>query len=125
MLTDGIDHVALSTADLDGFIEFFVANFDATEDRRVVVDDTQTMSVVRIGPHTEFNVFGPPTPGTTPWTLERGRLDHFGVRAANLEAFEEIRRRLVDAGVTDGYVSDFGPTTACSFEARTGSREKS
>jgi len=40
--------------------------------------------------------------------FERGRLDHIGFQAASLDAFNEARRRLMEKGATDGYVSDFG-----------------
>lgn len=45
----------------------------------------------------------------------RGRLDHFGLRAASFEAFEEIRRRLMAAEASDGFVTDFGPVLSIFF----------
>ena len=41
--------------------------------------------------------------------FERGRLDHFGLQATSLEAFELIRERLLDRGAADQFVTDFGP----------------
>ena len=45
----------------------------------------------------------------------RGRLDHLGLRAPTLEAFDEIRSRLMAAGATDGFVTDFGPKLSLFF----------
>jgi hypothetical protein len=41
--------------------------------------------------------------------FERGRMDHLGLQAASLEAFEEIRRRLIACGASDELITDFGP----------------
>jgi len=45
----------------------------------------------------------------------RGRLDHMALQAASLEAFDEIRRRLMERGSTDGFVTDFGPILSLFF----------
>ncbi len=45
----------------------------------------------------------------------RGRLDHIGLQAASLEAFEEIRRRLLARGACDEFVTDFGPVLSLFF----------
>ena len=51
---------------------------------------------------------GNPEPGRQTPMWGRGRLDHFGLQAASAEAFETIRRRLVERGASDGNVNDFG-----------------
>jgi hypothetical protein len=45
----------------------------------------------------------------------RGRIDHLGLRAAELHSFREIRGRLVAAGASDGFVTDFGPVLSVFF----------
>jgi catechol 2,3-dioxygenase-like lactoylglutathione lyase family enzyme len=45
----------------------------------------------------------------------RGRLDHVGLNAASIEAFEEIRRRLIAVGAADEFVTDFGPGYSVFF----------
>jgi hypothetical protein len=45
----------------------------------------------------------------------RGRLDHLGLRAASLDAFTELRQRLIELGATDGFVTDFGPVLSLFF----------
>jgi catechol 2,3-dioxygenase-like lactoylglutathione lyase family enzyme len=45
----------------------------------------------------------------------RGRLDHFGLQAASIENFDEIRQRLRDRGAADDFVTDFGPVLSMFF----------
>jgi hypothetical protein len=47
--------------------------------------------------------------------FERGRIDHLGVRAASIDAFIEIRQRLIDQEATDGFITDFGPVLSLFF----------
>jgi hypothetical protein len=74
------------------------------------------LSFVAIGPHTHFNVFELPdrTPDHTPM-FGRGPIDHVGLQAESQEAFDEIRRRLIDRGCTDGFVTDFGVAISLFF----------
>jgi hypothetical protein len=76
------------------------------------------MTVIRIGPHTELNVFVIPGNAeaqrqTPMWG--RGRIDHLGLQAASPEAFAIIRQRLIDAGASDGTVNDFGAVHSMFF----------
>jgi catechol 2,3-dioxygenase-like lactoylglutathione lyase family enzyme len=117
MLLDGIHHVAILTSDTERLVDFYQAVFDA------VVEDTSVDGPVRltflnIGPDTELNIFeidgNHQADHQTPM-FERGRIDHLGVRAASLDAFTEIRRRLIRRGATDGFVTDFGPVLSLFF----------
>ena len=47
--------------------------------------------------------------------FSRGRLDHIGLRAASVDAFDEIRDRLMNVGASDGFVTDFGPVLSLFF----------
>jgi catechol 2,3-dioxygenase-like lactoylglutathione lyase family enzyme len=113
MLLHGIDHVATLTKDSARLIDFYrevfeaelVGEFDGPEG-----PDTH-MSVIAIGDGTELNVFE--VVGNTEADHQvpmfgRGRIDHIGLRAKNLEAFDEIRDRLMRRGAADAFVSDFG-----------------
>lgn len=78
----------------------------------------ETMTTIRIGPHTELNVVtiegnNEPDRQTPMWG--RGRLDHFGLQAASAESFEIIRQRLVERGASDGQVNDFGAVRSVFF----------
>lgn len=112
MLTDGIDHVAVITNDSERLQSFYIEMFGA----RVVSDGEEfpggpRLTEIRVGPATDLNVFeiadNDQANRQTPM-FGRGRLDHIGLHAASIEAFDEIRDRLMAAGATDGFVTDFG-----------------
>ena len=112
MLTDGFNHVAVLTGDMDRFIDFYVTIFGAEVSLDHVEDGGPRFCILSVGPVAELNVFQ--IEGSQEHTRQtpmfgRGRLDHVALRAAHIESFDEIRNRLRDAGASDGYVSDFGP----------------
>jgi catechol 2,3-dioxygenase-like lactoylglutathione lyase family enzyme len=118
MLLDGMNHVALITNDTDRLHEFYRGVFDAEVGEAAVEEPGLRLSFVRIGPHTELNVFQ--VDGNTESERQvpmfgRGRLDHFGVQAASNEAFDTIRERLVACGASDGTVTDFGSNLSLFF----------
>ncbi len=110
-LVDGIHHVAILTADTDRLIRFYESVFDTVvEDSSV--DGPVRLTFLRVGPAAELNIFesddNHEAEQQTPM-FGRGRVDHLGLRAASIDNFTEIRRRLVEHGATDGFVADFGP----------------
>ncbi len=117
MLLDGFNHVAVLTGDAERFVDFYGEVFGAE-----VTGSNETpigkLTFVRIGPNSEFNLFE--VPGNTEAQRQtpmfgRGRLDHFGLQAASIGDFEEIRRRLRDRGAADDFVTDFGPVLSIFF----------
>ena len=81
-------------------------------------DDAVRLSIIKIGPWSELNVFQ--IDGNTEADHQvpmfgRGRLDHFALQAASIEAFETIRERLIDRGAADSFVTDFGPVLSIFF----------
>ncbi len=118
MLTSGFDHVAVLTADTDAFAQFFVEVFEAEVFASLELGPGMRLTMVKVGPDSEFNVFQ--IDGNAESTKQtpmggRGRLDHLGLRAGSLDDFRTIRRRLMDRGATDGFVTDFGPVLSCFF----------
>ena len=116
MLLDGVNHVAILTADTERFHAFYRDVFEATvsHDERIPLG---RLSMVDIGPGRELNVFeldDRAEPAHTPM-FGRGPIDHLGLQAATLEGFREIRRRLMARGATDGFVTDFGPALSLFF----------
>jgi catechol 2,3-dioxygenase-like lactoylglutathione lyase family enzyme len=117
MLLDGFNHVAILTADTNRFVEFYRDVFDArvTGENRV---DNGLLTFVEIGEQRDINLFevtgNSEADRQTPM-FGRGRIDHLGLQAASLEAFEEIRRRLVARGAADEFVTDFGPMFSLFF----------
>lgn len=117
MLTDGFNHVAVMTADTDRLLEFYESVFEATH-QVLEHNDELRLTAVYVGPHSELNVFE--VAGNTEAERQgpmfgRGRLDHLALQAASLEAFDEIRDRLMARGAADGFVTDFGPLLSLFF----------
>lgn len=113
----GFDHVAVLTADLDRFVDFYREVFGAQVEGGLS-DEGLRMVVLRIGPTSEINVFqidgNDEATRQTP-SFGRGRLDHFAFRAASIEQFDELRDELIRRGCTDGFVTDFGQVLSVFF----------
>jgi catechol 2,3-dioxygenase-like lactoylglutathione lyase family enzyme len=121
MLTDGFNHVAVITRDMDRFLEFYRGVFEAEVQQDFVTgppDSPFRMCILDVGPHSEFNIFempdNPEAARQTPM-FGRGPLDHLALQAGSMEAFEEIRRRLIARGAADEFVTDFGPVLSMFF----------
>jgi len=115
---NGVNHVAILTSDSERLHAFYREVFDATVSRDASEGEGTRLSFVDIGPFTELNVFeitGNSEPERQTPMFGRGRIDHLGLQAASLDAFEEIRRRLMQRGSTDGFVTDFGPILSLFF----------
>jgi catechol 2,3-dioxygenase-like lactoylglutathione lyase family enzyme len=117
MLLDGFNHVAVITKDTERFHRFYgdVFGVEVIGEMR---DGPVRLSFVRVGPEAEFNLFeieGNDEAERQVPMFGRGRIDHLGLQAASLEAFEEIRGRLIERGATDGFVTDFGPVLSVFF----------
>ena len=117
MLLNGFDHVAVLTKDTDRFTLFYRDVFDA-EVRDQEAAGPVRLTFVRVGEMAELNVFevsgNSEAERQTPM-FGRGRIDHLGLQASSLEAFEEIRRRLMERGAADSFVTDFGPILSLFF----------
>ena len=92
----------------------FEAEVDGTQD----MDGQGVLTFVKIGTRAEINLFevrgNAEAERQTPM-FGRGRIDHLGLQAASLDAFEEIRRRLIDRGAADEFVTDFGAILSLFF----------
>jgi len=120
MLLNGINHIALISKDIDALRAFYTEVFDAEVGPTKPHGDQgdETMTTIRIGPHTELNVFtiaGNSEPDRQKPMWGRGRLDHFGLQAASAGSFETIRQHLVEHGASDGEVNDFGSVRSLFF----------
>ncbi len=118
MLLDGVNHVAILTQDTQRLSRFYADVFDAPPARTIEQQPGFMLSLINIGDGRELNVFeidgNAESDRQTPM-FGRGRLDHLGLQAASLEAFEEIRRRLIARGAADDFVTDFGPAFSLFF----------
>lgn len=116
MLLDGINHVAVITEDTERFVSFYKDVFDATVSRTEEIGPGK-LTIVDVGPKNELNVFemqelGPQTRGSM---FSHGPIDHIGLQAKDKASFDEIRRRLMAKGATDGFVTDFGTALSVFF----------
>ena len=121
MLTIGLNHVATLTNDAARLHAFYEEVFDAevVRDGPETEDDSAVrLSIIKIGPWAELNVFciegNTEADQQTPM-FGRGRLDHFALQAASVEAFETIRERLIARGAADSFVTDFGQFLSVFF----------
>ena len=76
------------------------------------------MTIVWVGPTAELNEFeltGNIESQRQVPMFGRGRLDHLALEAASIDAFDEIRDRLLARGATDGFVTDFGHILSLFF----------
>jgi catechol 2,3-dioxygenase-like lactoylglutathione lyase family enzyme len=118
VLLNGINHVAILTRDTQRFVDFYREVFEAEAIGEQRMGDEGVLTFVRIGAETEINlfeVFGNTEAERQTPMFGRGRIDHLGLQADSLHAFEEIRRRLIGRGAADEFVTDFGPVLSLFF----------
>lgn len=118
MLLDGVNHVAILTNDTQRLVRFYQEVFEASVSGQMEEGEGALLTFIDIGPTAELNVFevegNTEAQRQTPM-LGRGRIDHLGLQAASVEAFDTIRERLIALGSTDGFVTDFGPVLSLFF----------
>ena len=118
MLLNGVNHVAILTRDTRRFVDFYRDVFEAEVFAEERIGDEGVLTIVRIGDMSEINLFelngNTEAERQTPM-FGRGRIDHLGLKADSLDAFEEIRRRLMGRGAADEFVTDFGPVLSMFF----------
>ncbi len=118
MLLNGVNHVAILTNDTERFHAFYRDVFDATVSADMTEREGVRLSFVDIGPSAKFNVFqvvgNHEVERQTPM-FGRGRIDHLGLEAESVKAFNTIRDRLIACGATDGFVTDFGEILSVFF----------
>jgi catechol 2,3-dioxygenase-like lactoylglutathione lyase family enzyme len=123
-LVDGLNHVAVMTDDLDRFVDFYTGVFDLD----VVFSEATPQfrhAILRTGETSWLHpveVTGNPHGAAIPGMFERGHLDHLSLAAASLQAFAELRGRLVARGACDGSVDDLGAFHSLWFEDPDGMR---
>ena len=118
MLLSGINHVGTLTSDTDRLCDFYREVFDAVVEGELREHDGVRLTFLAVGAGVQLNVFeiegNSEAQRQTPM-FGRGRIDHFGLQAASIEAFDTVRGRLVERGASDGFVTDFGPSLSLFF----------
>lgn len=118
-LSTGCNHVALITQDLDRFTDFYRHMFDADVLWELREDDLRH-ALLDLGAGFCLHPFefarGNEHAGASSETFDRGHLDHLAIGVDDPDAFELVRSRLVEAGASDGTVTDFGAVRTVWFE---------
>ena len=121
MLLKGLNHVAVITNDAARLNAFYKEVFDAEvlRDGAELPDGSgPRLSIIKIGDWSELNVFqidgNTEADRQTPM-FGRGRLDHLALQAASIDTFDLIRKRLMERGAADDFVTDFGPMLSIFF----------
>ena len=120
-LLAGVNHVAVLTADLDRFVEFYTEVFDL----EVVFTETTPAfrhAIVRTGPTSWLHpaeVNGNDHGAASPAMFDRGHLDHLALTAASPATFHAIRDRLVARGPPTAPSKTWAPSTASGSTTRT------
>ena len=118
MLLHGVNHIAWLSKDAGRLSRFYEQVFEANVGPTRDHGPGETMTIIDIGPATQLNVFV--IDGNTEADRQRpmwgrGRIDHIGLAAASPAAFDAIRDRLIQAGASDGTVTDFGQASSIFF----------
>jgi catechol 2,3-dioxygenase-like lactoylglutathione lyase family enzyme len=116
-LVSGINHVAVITENLDRFIDFYTDVFEMpvifqekTPNFRHAILRTGSDSVL----HPVETLDNSHRNGL-PETFRRGHIDHLALNVPTASAFQIIRRKLIDRGLSDGEIADLGPVLNLSF----------
>jgi catechol 2,3-dioxygenase-like lactoylglutathione lyase family enzyme len=123
-LLTGLNHVAVLTADLDRFVDFYTRIFDM---KKVFTETTPAFrhAILRISGHAWLHpaqVTANPHATAIPRMFDRGHLDHLALTAESADTFEKLRRRLIECGASDGTVEDLGAFHAVWFNDPDGMR---
>lgn len=110
-LVNGCNHIAIITSDVDRFVRFYGDIFEGT----VLADMTEggfrhvmlDLGGVALHP---FQITGNAHATGSDVMFERGHIDHLALNVDDEAVFQELRHRLVEAGATDGVLTDFGMT---------------
>ncbi len=116
-LVTGLNHAAIITRDLDALAAFYVEVFDAELVDTPAPPGTRA-TTVRLSPTSGLAVLEVPGNAHADGTgamLARGHLDHIALDVPGPRQLEEVRRRLVARGASDGVVHDYGPLLSVHF----------
>jgi catechol 2,3-dioxygenase-like lactoylglutathione lyase family enzyme len=121
----GVNHIAVMTADLDRFVEFYTQVFDM---EMVFSEDTPTFrhAILRAGPDSWVHPIALTEPTddgkASPSTFHRGHLDHFALTASSPQSFDEARSRLSARDACGTGVDCLGPFRSVWFTDPDGMR---
>lgn len=123
-ITSGAHHLTVFTSDLDRLIAFYKNVFEAgvRYDLREPAPGGGVLRhvLIELGGGFALHPFQMPEPtGFESGSMQmgkRGHIDHLALKVEDEEQLQAIRRRLVDAGASDGTVTDFGTVRLVNFK---------
>ncbi len=118
-LTNGFNHVATLTTDLDRFADWYGKVFDAVVTYEMEKrDDHPRMFILDMGGGAALNVFEVPADeiiGERRRQGARGAIDHFGISVPTLADLQAIEQRLKDVGADIGQIQQLGSDWSLFF----------
>ena len=116
-LTAGTHHLATVSADLDRLIRFYEEVFGAVVTLDVREEGLRHAFLDLGGGFVlhPFEIPGVDVPQGELPIFQRGRIDHFALKAETADAFWSLRERIYRAGASDGQVTDIGPILSAGF----------
>jgi catechol 2,3-dioxygenase-like lactoylglutathione lyase family enzyme len=109
-LVSGLNHVAVLTADLDRFTQFYTRVFGL----EVIFSERTPGLAHAILKISATSWLHPAELPASPYAdglatmFQRGHLDHVSLTASSVDAFEQLRSRLMEAKASDGRIDDLG-----------------
>jgi catechol 2,3-dioxygenase-like lactoylglutathione lyase family enzyme len=118
-ISNGFNHVATLTTDLDAYAAFYERVFDATVTFRMEKSaDHPRMFILDLGGGAALNAFEASAEeiiGDRRVQGGRGPIDHFAISVESREVLEAVRQRLVDAGADIGEIQRLGSEWSLFF----------
>jgi catechol 2,3-dioxygenase-like lactoylglutathione lyase family enzyme len=117
----GLSHVAVVTADLEGFRAFYEQTIGLETTMVLGAGPGHARQAVVVAGDVMLHVFevpgfDPAAYGNASVMFERGRLDHLGFTVADEAALTALRDRLLAVGASSGVIRRLGPMLSVRFE---------
>jgi len=122
-ITSGVHHLTIFTSDIDRLGRFYTGHFEG----KVMFDlsepapggGTLRHMLIDLGGGFALHPFQMPVltgqENAHHDMAHRGHLDHFALKVESEAVLQTVRHRLVDAGASDGKITDFGAVRLITF----------
>lgn len=118
-ITNGFNHVATLTTDIERHADFYGRVFGAEVTFRMdATPDHPRMFILDLGGGAALNVFEVDASdmiGEQRRQGGRGAVDHFGISVDSLATLEQVKQRLIDAGADIGEIQRLGTEWSLFF----------
>lgn len=118
-ITNGFNHVATLTTDLDRFTSWYLEVFEAPVVFEMAAEgDHPRMAIVDLGGGAALNAFEVPAEeiiGDQRRIGARGAIDHFGLSVPDRDVLEAVQGRLQAAGADTGEIQQLGDCWSLFF----------